>query len=188
MCIVCGVCVVCVVCVFVCDGRVYFCVAAVSWSCCEGCTTTMLPPRVGCGCDTFAPPPCPPPAHQCFTSEWVGYAIYSLVIVVVYVIGLPLGAYRRPTRGPAELLRCAASGGAATCSRPWCRVDPISCVCSALSRCPGTRVCYCALPRVSAVFLMLFSRRAKLFGNPKDPFVVTAQVCRRVRLWPHCWP
>jgi hypothetical protein len=28
---------------------------------------------------------------QCFTGEWVGFAVYSLVVVVVYVVGLPLG-------------------------------------------------------------------------------------------------
>ncbi len=27
---------------------------------------------------------------QCFTSEWAGYAVYSLVMVAVYVVGLPL--------------------------------------------------------------------------------------------------
>ncbi len=28
---------------------------------------------------------------QCYTSQWVGYAIYSLLVGVVYVVGLPVG-------------------------------------------------------------------------------------------------
>jgi hypothetical protein len=36
----------------------------------------------------------------------------------------------------------------------------------------------CPTPPVgAAVFVLLFNRRRKLFGDPKDPFIATAQVC-----------
>ena len=30
---------------------------------------------------------------QCYTGEWTGYAVYGLLIVVVYVIGFPVGIF-----------------------------------------------------------------------------------------------
>jgi hypothetical protein len=36
------------------------------------------------------------------------------------------------------------------------------------------------------VFLLLCRRRRKLFGDPKDPFVATAQVCPRARGGGNC--
>ncbi len=49
-----------------------------------GAVRALLHGRACCVCTELLAP-------QCFTSEWVGYAVYSLIIVVVYVIGLPLG-------------------------------------------------------------------------------------------------
>ncbi len=118
---------------------------------------------------------------QCYTSEWAGYAAYSIFICAVYVVGLPVGQW---------LMSCPSCSRSPSLSPQYCPSLPRCLVCLLTLRDRAALCMYCDLDDVAvgavfcvtclcllpphhltplvlctAVLVLLWRRRRSLFGT-----------------------